>query len=288
MIQNYFDYITYVKQYSDWTLKNYKKALRKLEDYLVTIWKTADDPENIRLVDIYNLQENLSKSWLSARTCAGIIWGIVSYFKYCKNVLELDILDYHKIHTPKIPDRQIWYFSAEDKKAILRIVNEWYWYREETRLRNKLLVYLLLHTGLRCHELAKIKVFDIVWESLQVVGKWGTRRFVYLRKELLDMVYLYLGKRKNDSKYLFWGYKQEHISTDQIRHTLSKVGKLAGVHVYPHKFRHTFATDLLHVPWSNIYTVAKLLGHKRITTTQIYLGTDNSELKKTQFWLKFS
>ena len=74
------------------------------------------------------------------------------------------------------------------------------------------------------------------------------RRFVYLRNEILDLVYLYLGKRKRDSKYLFNGYKSDHISTDQIRHTIEKVGKLAGIHAYPHKFRHTFATDLLHVP----------------------------------------
>lgn len=287
MKENYINYLTYVRQYSEATIINYKKWLNKLDMYLATIGKSVDDPENIKLVDMYNFLEDMSKSWLSARTCAGHIWGIVSYFKYCKNVLELNILDYKKIHKPKVPERKIWYFSEEEKQAMLKVVNSWYWYQEETRIRNRLLIYLFLHTWLRCHELAKIKVFDLVGDSLQIVWKWGMRRFVYIRKEILDMIYLYLGKRKRNSDYLFWGYKSDHLTTAHIRKTVERVGKLAWVHAFPHKFRHTFACDLLHVPWSNIYSVAKLLGHKHITTTQIYLWTDNTELKKLQFWLTF-
>lgn len=287
MRENYIDYITYIKQYSSETIINYKKALKKLDSYLVTINKSVDDPENIKLIDIYNFIEDMSKSWLSPRTCAGHIRGVIAYFKYCKNVAELDILDYKKIHAPKIPDRQIWYFSEEDKKLLLKVVNEWYGYREETRIRNKLLVYMFLQTWLRCSELARIRLYDIAGDSLQIIGKWWARRFVYLRKEILDLIYLYLAKRKKESDYLFWGYTQQHITRDQVQHIIHRIWKVAWIHAYPHRFRHTFAVDLLHVPWSNIYTVARLLGHKHISTTQIYLGADNSELKKIQFWLKF-
>ena len=54
---------------------------------------------------------------------------------------------------------------------MIKVVKEGIGYREETRIRNMLLVYLLLHTGLRVHELVKIRLNDIVGESLQVVGK---------------------------------------------------------------------------------------------------------------------
>jgi len=286
MKENYINYVTYTRQLANDTITNYKKSLKYLDKYLTTIKKSVDDPENIKLVDIYNFIEDLSKNWLSAKTIEWIINWVRAYLKYCKNIIELDVIDYHKIKPPKVPDREIWFFSKEEKQAILKLVNKWFWCREETRLRNKVMVYLFLHSWLRCSELAKIKVHEI-WESLQVIGKWWKRRFVYLRPEVLDLIYLYLGKRKRKSDYLFPWYKKDHIQRDQINHIFVKMSKEIWIHIHAHKFRHTFCTDLLHVPWANIYSVSKLMGHSRITTTQIYLWTDNTELKKLQFWLKY-
>jgi integrase len=229
--------------------------------------------------------ESLSKEWLSARTCAWCTDGVRGYLRYCRDIMELDIVDLHKIKSPKVPERQLWFFSKEQKQILLKTFNDGVGHNELTKLRNKLLVYMLLHTGLRCMEVAKIKVNEI-WESLQVIGKWWARRFVYLRPEILDMIYLYLAKRKRKSDFLFDGIKG-HITTDRIRRILNTQTKKLWFRVHTHKFRHTFATDLLHLPHANIYAVSKLMGHKKITTTQVYLGTDNYELKNLQFWLTF-
>ena len=145
---------------------------------------------------------------------------------------------------------------------------------------------MFLQTWLRCHELAKIKVSEI-WESLQIVGKGGKLRTVYLRPELLEMIEEYLEERKRESEYLFDSTKDWHIREWYIRTIFNKVSKKVWFHVHAHKFRHTFATDLLHIPWANIFNVATLMGHSRITTTQIYLWVDNSELKKLQFSLNY-
>lgn len=285
MKEKYLNYITYSRQYSDKTIKGYTYILNKIDEYLVTIGKSISKPEELKVVDIYNFLGYLSQEWLSPCTCAWIMDGVKAYLRWCKNVGELDILDLSKIKSPKVPDREIWFFSEEEKSEILDAVNRGVGARKITQLRNKLLTYMLLHTGLRCHELAKIKVSEI-WESLQVIGKWWVRRFVFLRPEILNLIYSYLWARERDSEYLFDGTKG-HITTDRIKHIFQKMSKLMWFHIHAHKFRHTFATDLLHIPWANIYSVSRLLGHKRITTTQIYLGTDNSELKKLQFWLRF-
>ena len=286
MKDSFINYITYNKWYSVNTISGYNYILDKFHNWLVCAGKTIYDPESIKLVDIYNFLSDLSKEWLSVRTCAWIIDGVRSYLRYCKEILELDIVDLHKVKSPKVPDKEIWFYTAEQKKILLKTFNKGVWARSITQLRNKLLTYMLLHTGLRCHEIAKIKVCDI-WESLQIIGKWGVRRFVFLRKELLDLVYLYLWKRKKKSDFLFDGNKWGHLTTDRIRRIYNTLTKDIGFRVHTHKFRHTFATDILHVPWANIYAVSKLMWHKRITTTQIYLGTDNIELKKIQFWLEF-
>ena len=285
MKENYINYIKYTRQLADDTIIFYEKWLKYLERYLVSISKSVDDPENIKLVDIYNFIEDLSKNWLSTKTIAGIINSTRAYMRYCKEIVELEVIDYHKIKAPKVREREIWFFSKEEKRIILDLVNRGVWKKEETQLRNKLLTYLFLYTWLRISELSKIKVCDI-WESLQVIGKGGKRRFVYLKPEILDLIYLYLGKRKKQSDYLF-AWTKGHLGRIHIVHIFNKMSKECWVHIHAHKFRHTFCTDLLNVPWSNIYSVAKLMGHSKITTTQIYLWADNLELKQLQFWLKY-
>ena len=62
MIENYVNYITYVRQYSPATIYNYTRSLKKLEQYLVTIKKSLNDPEEIKVVDMYNFIEDMSKN----------------------------------------------------------------------------------------------------------------------------------------------------------------------------------------------------------------------------------
>ena len=185
MKENYINYIKYTRQLADDTVIFYEKWLKYFEKYLVIIWKSIEDPENIKLVDVYNFIEDLGKQGLSSKTIAGIINSVRAYMKYCKEIIELEVIDYNKIKAPKVREKEIWFFSKEEKRTILDLVNRGVWKKEETVLRNKLLTYLFLHTWLRCWELSKIKVCDI-WESLQVIGKWWKRRFVYLRPEILD------------------------------------------------------------------------------------------------------
>lgn len=287
-IDSYLEYLQYSRGFSYRTVEEYKKALTRFDNYLKDIDKTIKNPTDIVLMDALKFFENLSKSWWCAASVANALKSVRSYLKYCRNILELDVIDPYKIPYPKSIHKEIWFYSEEDKKLILNLVNEWFWLRKITQMRNRLLVYMFFHTGLRIHEMAKIKVWEI-WESLQIIGKGGKRRFVYLRRELLEMIDEYLSQRKKKSEYLFpsWFKEWWHITTDQIRHTFNKMSKKVWIHIHAHKFRHTFATDLLHVPWANIYNVSKLLGHSSILTTQIYLWVYNSELKNLQFWLNF-
>lgn len=286
MIQKYLDYIKFIRSYSDATVLMYKKWLKKFESYLQIIWKTTENPEEIKLVDVLEFIEYLRRKWLAASSCNAEIDAVRGFLKYCKDVLELNVLYHRKILYCKEPERPMEFFDKKEKNLILNAVNEWVGKREITQLRNKLIVYMLLNTWLRCHELAKIKVSEI-WESLQIVGKGSKLRTIYLKKELLDMIEEYLSERKNKSEYLFDSAKDWHMREWSIRKTFAKLTKNLWFRIHAHKFRHTFATDLLNIPWSNIFSVAKLMGHSRITTTQMYLWVNNTELKNLQFRLKY-
>lgn len=287
MKERFLNYIAYTVCLSKLTVLKYRKALDKFDSFLKLRWKTVDDPENIAIEDVSDFIADMIELWLSPVYCNSISTWIKSYLNYLRDILGLTVLESRRIKYCKTPDKNIWYYSERQKYQILDMVDKGFWVKDITKLRNKLLTYMFLLTWLRCHELAKIKVNEI-WESLQIVGKWWKRRTVYLRKELLDMIGEYLSKREKESEYLFpchnkWEW---HIHKSSIRWIFYQMTNQLWFKIHPHKFRHTFATDLLHIPWSNIYNVAKLLGHNSISTTQIYLWTNDVELKNLQFSLK--
>ena len=289
MIEQYIDHILYVMWLSKLTAITYQYSLIEFNNFLKSLWKTLDNPEWITLVDINKWiieQKDLNNKTINKRLAS-----IKGYLNWLRDN-NSDVLDPSAIKCLKKVDRPIGYFSQQEKKKILKFVNEWYWNCEEIQLRNKLLVYVLMFTWLRIHEALNIKTKD-VQESIQIIGKWWKHRWTFFRPEILDIAKEYLNKRKTYSEYLFctvWNNKHskrwEKLDTSSARVMFMRMSKALWIHIYAHKFRHTFATGLLKLKWSNIYNIARLLWHKNISTTQIYIWYNNTELKNLQFSLK--
>ena len=123
MRENYINYITYTRQFSDRTVIRHKAMLKDLDKFLSQYGKSVDDPESIKLADIYNFNESLCKRGLALGTQACIINAVRSYLRYCRDVQELNMLDISKVKSPKVPETEIGFFSKEDKQAILKLVN---------------------------------------------------------------------------------------------------------------------------------------------------------------------
>ena len=289
MIEQYIDHILYVLWLSKLTAITYQYSLIEFNNFLKSLWKTLDNPEWITLVDINKWiieQKDLNNKTINKRLAS-----IKGYLNWLRDN-NSDVLDPSAIKCLKKVDRPIGYFSQQEKKKILKFVNEGYWNCEEIQLRNKLLVYVLMFTWLRIHEALNIKTKD-VQESIQIIGKWWKHRWTFFRPEILDIAKEYLNKRKTYSEYLFctvWNNKHskrwEKLDTSSARVMFMRMSKALWIHIYAHKFRHTFATGLLKLKWSNIYNIARLLWHKNISTTQIYIWYNNTELKNLQFSLK--
>lgn len=289
MVEWFLEFITYNLCYSDRTVNSYQYTLHRFWDYIAKFWHNIDKPNSITYDDINKRiisQKNLSSKTINTRLSA-----LKTYFNWC-NDKDIKCLDPKKIKSLKEYDKEIGYFSDVQKKQILHLVDQWFWNSEELQIRTKLLVYILMFTGLRIQEALNIKTKDIN-ESLQIIGKGNIHRWTFLRPEILDLAKEYLNKKKHYSDYLFstvWNsktskvwYQLKQMTTQNI---FIQMSKKLWFHVHAHKFRHTYATWLLKLKWSNIYNIARLLWHKNISTTQIYLWYNNSELKKLQFSLK--
>ena len=171
-------------------------------------------------------------------------------------------------------------YSNEELEKILSAVNE-----EEVTLRNKLIVYLLLYTGVRVSELVNIKISDIdlLTGELKVVGKSNKYREIPINQKLKKVLKSYLNKERKENKqaegspYLLLTERSQKMHRDTINYILRKIGEDLDFKMNPHKFRHTTFT-LLIKKGVDISTISNLAGHASIeTTNKYYLHTNREE-----------
>lgn len=156
--------------------------------------------------------------------------------------------------------------------------------RNKVSTRNKLIVYLLLYTGVRVSELVGIKIADVdfLTSQLTVIGKGGKRREIGLRQDVLQLVRDYMreersGANFSHSDYLLVSQRAEKMHRDAVRDWLAKISQELGFKLHPHLFRHTFCTRLLK-KGVDLTTVSKLAGHSTVNmTAKFYIQTTKQE-----------
>ena len=150
--------------------------------------------------------------------------------------------------------------------------------------KEKAIVELLLSTGCRVSELVGMKKERIRGNAITVLGKGQKERVVFMNAKAEISVANYLAERKDNNPYLFpkktSKKKNEHATTSAIEKMCRDIGERAGVeNVHPHRFRRTCATLALRRGMP-VEQVGQMLGHEKLTTTQIYLDLQDEELEQ--------
>jgi integrase/recombinase XerD len=154
-------------------------------------------------------------------------------------------------------------------------------------IRDKAIMELLYSAGLRVSELAGLELTDINLEEKMVrcYGKGSKERMVPLGDYAVDSLSEYIDIRKeflrDFSQHLFLTRLGKKFTREGVWKTVKGYAKKSGItkDVYPHIFRHSFATHLL-AGGADLRSVQEMLGHSDIATTQIYTHVDRTRLKK--------
>ena len=288
IIEKYIDWLKNNRGYSDNTVKNYNRTMLKFKQYLTDTRRSIEKTDKI---DLNVIEKFISKQreTRDVKTCNNYLSCIKLFLKYCK-VKGLQCEDFNRLLFAREPKRKIEALNKEDTNRMfnyLKNLETETKYGELIRLRNLVILHLLVYTGLRVSELANLKVKDIK-EEMQILWKGNKVRVVNLYDDDLRLIKVYLfNRRKRETEYLFFSVagktKGDKLSTVSIEKIIRDVGIAAGVKtkVFPHKLRHTFATNLLRAN-APLPHIQKLMGHSSILTTQAYLTVLNSELRDTQ------
>lgn len=141
------------------------------------------------------------------------------------------------------------------------------------------IVRYLAATGARISELVQIKIEHIHIGYIDIYGKGGKVRRIYIPKALRDETLKWLTTAEMLSGYLFLNRFGEKITTRGVAHQLKIFAAEYGMDtrvIYPHSFRHRFAKNFLD-KCNDLAFLADLMGHESIETTRIYLRKTANE-----------
>ena len=152
-------------------------------------------------------------------------------------------------------------------------------------MRDRALLDLFYSTGSRVSEITSARMEDLNLNrsTLKVLGKGSVERIVFLTPESVSSMKRYLAERRSlfgvPNGSVFVNNKGEPITVRGVFYIINRRARDAGFvdYVSPHTFRHTFATELLN-RGADIRAVQEMLGHKNLSTTQIYTHTTKKRL----------
>jgi site-specific recombinase XerD len=157
-------------------------------------------------------------------------------------------------------------------------------------VRDRALIETLYTTGMRVSEISSLNIDDIIDKNkIKLMGKGAKPRVVFMSDTARTWIDQYIKlcsqKFKNlQNNALFLNRFGTRLSVRSIQNLVKKYGYKSGIGVslHPHLLRHTFATHMLS-NGADLRTVQALLGHSKVSTTQIYTHVANSDMKKSYF-----
>ena len=154
--------------------------------------------------------------------------------------------------------------------------------------RDRLILELLLGTGIRLGSLVGLDVGDVDLQSgtLHIRTKGGGEDRVFLNPALVRMLGRYLGNNAPEANTgpnapLFRSQAGRRLGARQVQLRFAALCKTVGItrRVSIHSLRHTFATRL-YEKTGDLYLVQRALGHRHITTTEIYARVSDDRLRR--------
>lgn len=294
LVQDFLEYLEIEKNASKLTIRNYAHYLIIFSGWLeqqgITV-PSSIDMDTITQYRVYLSRYTDDKGTpLSRTTQSYYIIAIRSFFKWMTK-RDIPVLSPEKIELPKAESRSMKFLEYDQVRILLSQPN----LNTKTGPRDKAILEVLFSTGLRVSELVSLNRDQVNTKRKEfgVIGKGRKHRVVFLSDEAAKWLDHYLGQREDVWRPVFIRYSRKiaDISSDgsEMRLTARSVERVVDkycrkahlpVKVSPHGLRHSFATDLL-MNGAGLRDVQEMLGHKNISTTQIYTHVTRPELKKS-------
>jgi len=287
VIEQFLQYLEKERHYSAHTVIAYQNDLENFRAYL-----EENHPEPVKLAQVDRIilrryLSNLKDQNFTARSINRKLACLRSFFKYLIRRNLLKNSPAANLFSLKTKRNLPLTFNYEQIASVLDNLDE----TKLRNLRNKLILELFYGTGIRLSELNLIGIKDIDFYNsvIKIHGKGAKERLVPFGSVLNRLFKKYLERRKellsvsqtSETDALILNKHGKRLSTRGISRVINKLlGPVTTTgKSNPHLLRHSFATHLLE-EGADLSAVKDLLGHQRLSTTQIYTQVTVNRLKK--------
>lgn len=282
IIARYKTWLRLEKSLSANSIDAYLTDLDKLTRFIESEGKEYTD---ITYQDLQQFVAQLRDIGIHPRSQARIISGIKSFYRFMLLDEYITIDPTELLESPKIGLKLPEVLTVNEINNILDSID----LSLPEGQRNRAMLEVLYSCGLRVSELIALRYSDIYFEEgfIKVEGKGSKQRLVPISDTAIREIKNYLLDRnrmvvkKGFEDILFLSRRGTALSRIMVFHIIKQQTEMAGVrkNVSPHTFRHSFATHLLE-GGANLRAIQEMLGHEKITTTEIYTHIDRQFLRK--------
>ena len=284
-IDRYKEYLRFEKLMLPNTISSYLRDMEKFRIFIENnnienYWELSKE----KILDFLQiLHKNQSESSISR-----ILSTLRGFYKFLVIEKVCQKNPWVEISSPRKPKKILEVLKVEEVEKFLESIP----YSSKLEVRDKAMFEILYSCGLRVSELVNLRLQNIDFdeEMLRFMGKGDKERIApvgslgmfFLKKYLRTGRCKIEKERKSD--YVFLNKNGKKMTRQGFWKILKKYARRINIdkNLYPHIFRHSFATHMLQ-RGADLRTVQELLGHSSISTTEIYTNLNKEHIKEVYF-----
>lgn len=277
-IDRFIRHLSHERQLSALTCKNYRRDLTALynwcDEQQINDWPDLT-PENARAWSAAAYRRGLAPKSIQRQLSAAR-----TFYKYLLRERVVDKNPVQSVSAPKGAKRLPENLDADRMARLLDIPGD-----GPIVARDRAILELLYSSGLRLSELTALNLGDVhlADATVSVTGKGGKDRIIPVGRFALQALEAWLAERSQlagrEETAMFVSQRGTRLKPRSVQARVEHWARRQGIdmRVYPHLFRHSFATHMLESS-HDLRGVQELLGHANISTTQVYTHLDFQHL----------
>ena len=285
-IKGFKAYLMLERGMSDNTVEAYLHDVAMLRDHMIAEHQDIS-LQQIELAHLQSFLLSIHELELAASTQARILSGVKSFFR-CMALEEIIRKDPTQLlEAPKQKRALPHVLSIEDIDKLFNAID----HSTPEGTRNRAMLETMYSCGLRVSELITLKLTNLYLDVdfIKVLGKGDKERLVPIGDEAINQIQIYrdhirshIAIKRGQEDVLFLNRRGAGMSRIMVFYIIRDLAAKAGLkgEIHPHTLRHSFATHLVE-GGADLRAVQEMMGHKSITTTEIYTHLDRTYLRDT-------